>query len=89
MIMTGRQRELLRVSVLASLAYFAAAPPLIYQFGTIGAAIAVCLVFGTYNILVTVLAKRRIGVWTAASLSPQAVLEVVDRLREKRLGRAP
>jgi O-antigen/teichoic acid export membrane protein len=85
MIMVGRQRELLRASIVASVIYFMVAPVFIYFFGTVGAAIAVASVFGSYNIVVTIMVKREIGVWTMASLSPQALRAALRKIRGKPL----
>jgi len=84
MIMVGRQRELLRASIVASIAYFVAAPVLIYYFRTVGAALAVAAVFGSYNVVVTLMVKNRVGVWTTASLSPKAFRAALRKLTEKR-----
>lgn len=84
MIMVGRQRELLKASVAACLIYLAVAPLLIYQFGIVGAAVAVSAVFGGYNIVVTLLIKSRIGVWTTPTLSPRSVMETWRQLKGRR-----
>lgn len=84
MIMVGRQRELLRASLTASLVYLLVAPPMIYFFGIIGAATAVSAVFGTYNIVITLMIKSRIGIWTTPSLSPQAIRQTARQLLSRK-----
>jgi O-antigen/teichoic acid export membrane protein len=84
MIMIGRQRELLRVSLTASLVYLIAAPLLISSFGITGAATATAVVFGAYNIAITCLIKSRIGIWTVASVSPATISAALAGLRNRR-----
>ena len=84
MIMVGRQRELLKASISASVIYLLVAPPLIYLYGIIGAAIAVTLVFGSYNIAVTLIIKSRIGIWTTPSLSIHAVVQTFRQLLSRK-----
>ncbi len=81
MIMVGRQRELLRALVVAFGFYLAPAPLLIHYFSIIGAATTITLVFGTYNIIVTLMVKKEIGVWTTPAFSPSQVTAAVRMLR--------
>lgn len=70
MIMAGQQRQLMWLSAFVSLIYLTLAPLLISRWGIEGAATATALVFGAYNVAVTLMVKRRLGVWTVASFSP-------------------
>jgi O-antigen/teichoic acid export membrane protein len=70
MIMAGQQRQLLRVSLAASILYLLLAPPMIAAWSITGAAAATSIVFGGYNIAITLMIKLRMGIWTTASLSP-------------------
>lgn len=72
MVMTGRQRTLLRASVVAAGFQLLIAPVLISSFGALGAATTTLVVFGAYNIVVTLLVRRDVGVWTTPSLSVNA-----------------
>jgi O-antigen/teichoic acid export membrane protein len=84
MIMTGRQRELLRASIAASIIYLLVAPPMILSFGIVGAATSISVVFGTYNLVVTLMIKSRMGIWTTPSLSPRAIAETLRQMRRRR-----
>jgi O-antigen/teichoic acid export membrane protein len=83
MIMVGRQRELLRISILANLVFLALAPWMIHNWGITGAAAAGTLVFGPYNLIVTLVVKARVGVWTLASFSPAAYREALRIARSR------
>jgi O-antigen/teichoic acid export membrane protein len=70
MVMTGQQRHLLRASLAAGVLYLLVAPPFIMAWGITGAAAATSLVFGGYNIAITLMIKSRMGIWTSASVWP-------------------
>ena len=69
LIMVGKQRELLKASITACCAFLAIAPVLIYFWGIVGAATATALVFGTYNVVVTLIVHKEVGVWTFPTFS--------------------
>ncbi len=70
MVMTGQQRQLLRASLAAGALYLLVAPPFIMAWSINGAAAATSIVFGGYNIAITLMIKSRMGIWTTASASP-------------------
>ncbi|MBA3484935.1 MAG: oligosaccharide flippase family protein [Pirellulales bacterium] len=70
MIMTGQQRQLLRVSVAAGVLYLLVAPAMINAWSITGAAAASSAIYGTYNIIITLMIKARMGIWTIPSFSP-------------------
>ncbi|HEX6961355.1 MAG TPA: oligosaccharide flippase family protein [Lacipirellula sp.] len=72
MIMTGQQRQLLWASVTASILYLLIAPVMIAVWSITGAAVTTSIIFGAYNITITLMIKSRIGIWTTASLAPSA-----------------
>jgi len=80
MVMSGNQRQLMVYSVAASFFYLAIAIPMIQRWNIVGAALAVSLVFGTYNILVTLLVKSKVGVWTIPTLGPRQIVASVGTL---------
>ena len=88
MVMTGRQRTLLRASIIAAVCQLAAAPPMIILDGARGAAIVTLVVFGSYNVVVTLMVRWRVGVWTIPTFSPQKWKAAIDILKQ-RLRRRP
>jgi O-antigen/teichoic acid export membrane protein len=80
LIMAGRQRQLLSISAMASAAYLLIAPLLIANWGIVGAATATAVVFGLYNIGVTLMVKHLLGIWTFASISPRVYGEALRQV---------
>lgn len=80
LIMAGLQRQLMWLSAVASLIYLILAPLLISHWGIEGAATATALVFGVYNVVVTLMVKNRLGVWTMASFSPASYAFAIRRI---------
>jgi O-antigen/teichoic acid export membrane protein len=71
--MTGHQRVLMASSMLTLTIYCLVAPWAISQGGIVGGAAVGSILLATQNILVTILVKSRIGIWTTVSTSPAAV----------------
>ena len=84
MIMSGRQYLLMTYSVLASVLYLMVAVGMIQAWGIVGAAISVSLVFGVYNVWVTLLVRVKVGVWTVPTLSPRNILATINELLGRR-----
>jgi O-antigen/teichoic acid export membrane protein len=84
MIMAGQQRTLMRVSAVASIAYLCLSPWMILTWGIAGAALTTTLIFGGYNILVTLMIKSRMGVWTVATVSPSVYIAAFREIFKKR-----
>ena len=83
MIMSGRQRLLMIYSVITSLLYLGIAVAMIHYWGIVGAAISVSLVFGVYNVWVTLLVRVKVGVWTIPTLSPRNILTTLGTVLGK------
>lgn len=83
LVMTGRQRTLLRASAAAAVCYLLIAPPLIHFSGASGAAAATLLVFGTYNVVITLVVRWQVGVWTAPALRPEAWAATIRLIRQR------
>ncbi len=77
MIMAGKQHILMIYSVAVSLFYLVVAVPAVHSWGIIGAATSVGLVFGAYNIWITFLVKKEVGVWTVPTFSPRDILATI------------
>jgi O-antigen/teichoic acid export membrane protein len=84
LIMAGQQHALMVYSVGGLIGYIFLAPPLIMLYGTLGAATAMSLVLAIQSTIGTFLAKRRVGVWTMASLSPDSIRSSLRMLRGRR-----
>jgi O-antigen/teichoic acid export membrane protein len=80
MIMAGRQRQLLTVSAIASVFYILTSPVMIIHWGITGAAAATTIIFGGYNVVVTVMVKSQMGIWTTASFKPNYYTTAYQRL---------
>lgn len=77
MIMTGQQRQLLKMSAATGALYLLVAPMLISAWGITGAAAASSIIFGAYNIVITLTIKSRLGIWTTAAISPAAYVHAL------------
>ncbi|MCA9237232.1 MAG: oligosaccharide flippase family protein [Planctomycetales bacterium] len=88
LVMTGNQIVLLRASLTAAGCYLLTAPPLIALYGATGAAIATLAVFGTYNILITLMVRWKVGVWTTPTADPKMWIAVAGLIRKRLSGRA-
>lgn len=87
MTMTGRQRKLFACSLVTSLLYLAIAPFAIMEWGILGAAYVNSIIFAIQNIIVTLLVKLDLKIWTVASISPKDVkrgLQVLLRNNRKK-----
>lgn len=84
LIMVGRQRELLMISVGANILYLLVIPFMVRTWGIAGAAAASAVVFGPYNLIVTFMVRRRVDVWTFPSFSLKSLQLVLEMLRNKR-----
>ena len=81
LVMSGQQRLLMRYSLAASITFVVAVIPATRHFGINGAATAVSVVFGVYNVWITLLVKSRIGVWTIPTFSPKSLWTTLRALR--------
>jgi O-antigen/teichoic acid export membrane protein len=84
LLMAGRQRTLLICSLTGGAAYAAMLIPASRHFGVTGAAAAQALAVAGQAFLVTLLARRQVGVWTAAALRPGHVRAAIQALRGRR-----
>jgi O-antigen/teichoic acid export membrane protein len=73
LIMTGRQGQLLRVTLLTGVTYLALSPWFIARYGMQGAALASGLLIVAHNVLSMASVRRYVGVWSAASASPRLI----------------
>jgi len=84
--MTGHQRYLLACSMLSLVLYCLLAPAAISGWGAVGAAIVGSALLTFQNIIVSVVVKLKVGIWTAASPSPEIVRTSLNSLlRPKRM----
>jgi len=86
LVMGGHQRSLMSRTLIMFLAYVIVALPLMWAFGVVGAAVALSLVTLVQSIIITLLAKKLVGVWTMATLSPKTIrsmlLSIFNRDRQ-------
>jgi O-antigen/teichoic acid export membrane protein len=85
LIMVGRQRDLLIISIVANAIYLLIIPFMVMTWGIAGAAAASAIVFGSYNLLVTFIVRYRIGIWTFPSLSLASYRVLVQTLMKPRM----
>ena len=74
--MTGNQKLAMYSAIVATVIYILLAPPLISNYGILGAAISGCAIVAMRNISGALLVKYAIGIWTIprlSLLSPQAI----------------
>ncbi len=84
--MTGHQRHLLACSMLTLVLYCLLAPAAISWWGAVGAAIVGSTLFTFQNIIVSVVVKLKVGIWTAVSPAPDVVRDSLNSLlRPKRM----
>jgi O-antigen/teichoic acid export membrane protein len=71
LVMAGRPRYAMLSGLLAAVLFLVAAVPLTAAYGITGMSAGVAVVTAFRNVICMLLAKRTIGIWTAASLSPR------------------
>lgn len=92
LLMSGRQRTLMALSLAALAIYGSALYPAVHFFGVAGAAATQSIVFGMLACTVMLEARRQVGIWTIASIRPTAIaaawksLRRSPRTREEPLG---
>lgn len=72
---TGHQRSTARVATGFAIATLSAAICTVRVFGMVGLAVTMGVGIAAQNVVLLVLAKRRLGVWTHAHLSPRGIVE--------------
>lgn len=71
LVMTGRPRHAMLIGIIAAIVFIVTAIPLTSEYGITGMSVAVAGVTAFRNVVCMLLAKRAVGIWTAASLSPK------------------
>jgi O-antigen/teichoic acid export membrane protein len=84
MMMVGQHRQLLWMSICANVVYLGLAPVLIRYWGIQGAAAATAIVFGVYNMAVTLRIRTTLGIWTVPSFTPQAYAFALRQVFQRR-----
>ena len=82
--MAGRQTSLMYVSVAALVGYCLLMPWATQNYGALGAAAVQSAALAGSSIANLWLAKRQVGVWTAATLRPSEILVAVKFLLGRR-----
>lgn len=67
LMLTGRQRVVLGVYLLAAVLLFTLGPPVVYRFGINGFALLSASILVLENVIIWLAARRLVGVWTHAS----------------------
>jgi O-antigen/teichoic acid export membrane protein len=80
LMMTGHQQVLMKITVLFGILSVLIGGVLAWRFGAVGVAVATATVAALQNVCAMITAKRRVGVWTNAYLSPGPV---IDFLKER------
>ena len=83
LMMTGHQKSLMYITVFSGIASVTADLLLAPHFGKVGVAIGTATTQAMQNILQVLLAKRLVGVWTMAHLSPKPLIEFLKPQRSK------
>jgi O-antigen/teichoic acid export membrane protein len=86
LFMAGKQRTLMLCSLASLVFYCTAAPMMISNFGIAGAALTQSAIVALQAVALTLLAKRQVGIWTAATLSPAALRDSLRALAGRRRG---
>jgi O-antigen/teichoic acid export membrane protein len=81
LMMTGHQKSLMYITVFSGIASVTADLLLAPHFGKVGVAIGTASTQAMQNILQVLLAKRLVGVWTMAHLSPKPLIEFLKPQR--------
>jgi O-antigen/teichoic acid export membrane protein len=68
LVMTGHQLQLMKISLLAAFLSVGLAVFLVQPLGVVGVAIATTLGYILKNVMMIISVKRRVGIWTFASL---------------------
>ena len=76
--MTGNKRQILATSVIALVTQFAVGVSLGYRMGVVGVAIGFCVSTIITNLAGMLLVRRKLGVWTYASLNWQSVRDASE-----------
>jgi O-antigen/teichoic acid export membrane protein len=77
LIMTGRQRLLMRSTLILSIMYLAAAPIAMGRWGVVGASVLRSVAMAARSVAAAGIVRLSVGIKTSASLSPELVLESV------------
>jgi O-antigen/teichoic acid export membrane protein len=81
LMMTGHQKAMMYITVFSGIASVTADLLLAPHFGKVGVAIGTASTQAMQNILQVLLAKRLVGVWTMAHLSPKPLIEFLKPQR--------
>lgn len=68
LVMTGHQLQLMKISLLAAVLSIGLAVFLVQPLGVLGVAVATTLGYILKNVMMIISVKRRVGIWTFASL---------------------
>jgi O-antigen/teichoic acid export membrane protein len=81
LMMTGHQKSLMYITVFSGIASVTADLLLAPHYGKVGVAIGTASTQAMQNILQVLLAKRLVGVWTMAHLSPRPLIDFLKPQR--------
>jgi len=82
-MMTGHQRDMMNLSILAAVLGISGELLLVRPFGIVGVATATATAQIIQNALMLTFARRRVGIWTHAEFSLRPVKELLAALRGK------
>jgi O-antigen/teichoic acid export membrane protein len=83
LLMSGRQRTLMALSLAALAVYGTVLYPAVRYFGVNGAAATQSIVFGLLACTVMLTARRQVGIWTIASIRPTEIAAAWKALRRR------
>jgi O-antigen/teichoic acid export membrane protein len=78
LMMTGNQATMMRISIVAGIMSVAGGILLAPHFGAVGVALATSSAFAVQNLLMLFMARRRVGIWTNAQVSPAGFRQVLS-----------
>jgi O-antigen/teichoic acid export membrane protein len=73
LMMTGNQRIMMRITIFSAALSVSMELVLVHPFGMVGVASATCVAQVVQNLLQLLVARRRLGIWTQATLSLRPV----------------